>query len=219
VFSASWCLAVGVSRADGSTDTSRVAGSVDVSEGHHGGQVAEGVVGTGSSGDPSGVDSGRPLLPAGGGELLLLPDQLVGPPLTGSLRSRDKSGNISRGDWDSSLPLATVVSKLTLVSDLGSPPLGGSGGSRDKAGDVSRGDRESCLPLAKVVSKLTLVGNLGSPPLGGGRRARDESGDVARGDGKGRLTSAERYQRQRRNLAEHVETRGRLGAELGDPLL
>merc|ERR1719300_902425 len=160
-----WCLAVGVSRADSRGDTSRVASSVDVSEGHHRGQVAEGVVGTGSSGDTSRVDSCGPLLPAGGRQLLLLPDQLVGPPLTCSLRSRDKSGNVSRGDWDSS------------------------------------------LPLANVVGQLTLVGNLGSPPLGGSRRARDEPRDVARGDGKGRLTSAERYQRQRRNLAEHVKTR------------
>merc|ERR1719300_556564 len=93
-----WCLAVGVSRADSRGDTSRVASSVDVSEGHHRGQVAEGVVGTGSSGDTSGVDSGRPLLPAGGRKLLLLPDQLVGQPLTGSLRSRDESGNVARGD-------------------------------------------------------------------------------------------------------------------------
>ena len=80
VYSAPWCLAVGVSRADSSGNTSRVASSVDVSEGHHRGQVAEGVVGTGSSGDTSGVDSCGPLLPAGGRQLLLLPDQLVGPP-------------------------------------------------------------------------------------------------------------------------------------------
>ena len=80
VYSAPWCLAVGVSRADSSGNTSRVASSVDVSEGHHRGQVAEGVVGTGSRGDTSGVDSCGPLLPAGGRQLLLLPDQLVGPP-------------------------------------------------------------------------------------------------------------------------------------------
>ena len=80
VYSAPWCLAVGVSRADSSGNTSRVASSVDVSEGHHRGQVAEGVVGTGSSGDTSRVDSCGPLLPAGGRQLLLLPDQLVGPP-------------------------------------------------------------------------------------------------------------------------------------------
>ena len=161
-YSAPWCLAVGVSRADSRGDTSRVASSVDVSEGHHRGQVAEGVVGTGSSWDTSRVDSCRPLLPAGGRQLLLLPDQLVGPPgsqvkseeeedlhvevylmeklsrflknnlggssveispLTCSLRSRDKSGNVSRGDWDSSLPLANVVGQLTLVGNLGSPPV------------------------------------------------------------------------------------------------
>merc|ERR1719291_1534585 len=131
--------------------------------GHHGGEVAEGVVGAASGGDTSGV---------------------LG-----------------------CFPLANVVGKLTLVGNLGGPPPSSSSGSRDKSGDVSRGDRESSLPLANVVGELTLVGDLGSPPLGCSRRPRDKSGNVARGDGKGRLTSAERYQRQRRNLAEHVETR------------
>ena len=55
VFSAPWYLAVGVSGADSSTDTGWVAGSVDVAEGHHGGEVAEGVVGAASGGDTSGV--------------------------------------------------------------------------------------------------------------------------------------------------------------------
>merc|ERR1719300_2178097 len=166
-----WCLAVGVSRADSRGNTSRVAISVDISEGHHRGQVAEGVVGTGSRGGTSGVDSCRPLLPAGGRKLLLLPDQLVGPPLTGSLRSRDKSRNVSRGDWESSLPTSSVVGELTLVGNLGSPPLGGSSRSRDKSRNVSRGDWNSSLPLANMVGQLTLVGNLGSPPLGSSRRA------------------------------------------------
>merc|ERR550534_3334986 len=131
---------------------------------HHRGEVAEWVVGAGGSRDACGVLSGGPLLPASGGKLLLLPDQLVGPPLASGLRSRDKSRNISRGERDSSLPLANMVGKLALVGDLGSPPLCSSRGSRDESGDVARGDRHSGL------------------------------------------TSAERNQRQRRNLAEHVET-------------
>ena len=61
VFSAPFCLAVGVSRTDSSTDTSRVASSVDVSEGHDGGEVAEGVVGAASSGDTSRVHCCFPL--------------------------------------------------------------------------------------------------------------------------------------------------------------
>merc|ERR1719237_971866 len=126
-----FCLAVGVSRTDSSTDTSRVASSVDVSEGHDGGEVAEGVVGAASSGDTSRV--------------------------------------------------------------------------------------HCCFPLANVVGKLTLVSNLGSPPLSSGRGARDKSGNVSRGDGKGSLTSAKRYQRQRRNLAEHVETGGGRLAAAGEP--
>ena len=44
------------------------------------------------------------------------------PPLASGLRSRDKSGNISRGERDGSLPLANMVGKLALVGDLGSPP-------------------------------------------------------------------------------------------------
>ena len=44
-------------------------------------------------------------------------------PLSSSRRSRDKSGDVSRGDRDSSLPLADVVGELTLVGDLGSPPV------------------------------------------------------------------------------------------------
>ena len=43
-------------------------------------------------------------------------------PLTGGLRSRDQSGDVSRGEWESSLPLADMVGKLTLVGNLGSPP-------------------------------------------------------------------------------------------------
>ena len=47
------------------------------------------------------------------------------PPLASGLRSRDKSGDISRGERDSSLPLANMVGKLALVGDLGSPPAQG----------------------------------------------------------------------------------------------
>merc|ERR1719237_1397937 len=159
-----FCLAVGVSRTDSSGDTSRVASSVDVSEGHDGGEVAEGVVGAAGSGDTSGVHC--------------------------------------------CFPLANVVGKLTLVSDLGSPPLCSGSGSRDKSGNVSRGDNTRNLPLANVMGELTLVGDLGSPPLGSGSGSRDKSGDVSRGDNTRNLTSAKRYQRQRRNLAEHVETGG-----------
>ena len=46
-------------------------------------------------------------------------------PLGSSGRSRDKSGNVSRGDRESCLPLANVVGKLTLVGNLGGPPEGG----------------------------------------------------------------------------------------------
>merc|ERR1719400_1031730 len=106
----------------------------------------------------------------------------------------------------SSLPFANMVSKLTLVGDLSSPPLGSSSRSRDKSGNVSRSDDTINLPFANMVGKLTLVGDLGSPPLSSSSRPRDKSRNVSRGDGKSRLTSAERYQRQRRNLAEHVET-------------
>ena len=61
VLSAPCCLAVGVSRADSSTDTGRVSSSVDVSEGHHSGQaVAVGVVGAGCGGDTSGPLGGLP---------------------------------------------------------------------------------------------------------------------------------------------------------------
>merc|ERR1719237_1069606 len=168
-----FCSGVGVSRTDSGGDTGRVASSVDVSEGHDGGEVAEGVVGAASSGDTSGVHC--------------------------------------------CFPLANVVGKLTLVSNLGSPPLSSGSRSRDKSGDVSRGDNTRNLPLANVVGKLTLVGNLGSLPLGSSRGARDKSGNVSRGAGKARLTSAKRYQRQRRNLAEHVETGGGRLAAAGEP--
>ena len=47
------------------------------------------------------------------------------PPLASGLRSRDKSGDISRGERDGSLPLANMVGKLALVGDLGSPPAQG----------------------------------------------------------------------------------------------
>ena len=53
---APWCLAVGVSRADSSADTGRVTSSVDVPKGHHGGEVAEGVVGAGCGGNTSWVN-------------------------------------------------------------------------------------------------------------------------------------------------------------------
>jgi len=123
--------------------------------------------------------------------------------VVGAGGSRDTGGVLS------GRPLANMVGKLALVSDLGGPPLGSSRGSRDESGDVARGDGEGGLPLAHVVGELPLVGNLGGPPLGGGSRSRDKSGDVARGDRHSGLTSAERNQRQRRNLAEHVETKGR----------
>merc|ERR1711963_1355722 len=118
------------------------------------GEVAEWVVGAGGSRDAGGGLGGGPLLPASGGELLLLPDQLVGPPLASGLRSRDKSGNISRGERDGSLPLADMMGKLALMGNLGSPPLGSSRGSRDESRDVARGDWEGGLPLAHVVGEL-----------------------------------------------------------------
>merc|ERR1712180_494443 len=77
--------------------------------------------------------------------LLLSPQKLVCPPLSGSLRSRDQSGNIARSERYSSLPLAHMVSKLTSVGNLCSPPGSSSRRSRDKSGDVSRNQWKSSL--------------------------------------------------------------------------
>merc|ERR1719237_254495 len=91
-----FCSGVGVSRTDSSTDTSRVASSVDVSEGHDGGEGAEGVVGAAGSGDTSGVHCCFPLANVVG--KLTLVSNLGSPPLGSSRGARDKSGNVSRGD-------------------------------------------------------------------------------------------------------------------------
>merc|ERR1719334_1893655 len=79
-----WCLgAVGVAGADGGRHASRVAGSVDVSHGDDGGEIAVGVVRAGGRGDSGRVNTSRPLAP--GSDLLLLPERLLLPPLGGGL--------------------------------------------------------------------------------------------------------------------------------------
>ena len=58
---------------------------------------------------------------------LSLVDELSSPPLSSSSRSRDKSGDVSRSQGDSSrgFPL-DMMSKLSLVNELSSPPLSSS---------------------------------------------------------------------------------------------
>merc|ERR1719350_329546 len=85
---------------------------------------------------------------------LSLVDELSSPPLSGSSRSRNKSGDVSRSQRNSSggLPLGDMMSKLFLVDELSSPPLSGSSRSRDKSGDVSRSQRNSswCFSLSPL---------------------------------------------------------------------
>merc|ERR1719232_304439 len=86
---------------------------------------------------------------------LSLVDELSSPPMSGSRRSRDKSGDVSRGQRNSSrgLPLGDMsMSKLSLVDELSSPPLSSSRRSRDKSGDVSRSERNSswCFSLSPL---------------------------------------------------------------------
>merc|ERR1719430_562794 len=127
------------------------------------------------------------------------------PPSSSSRRSRDKSGDVSRSERDSSLPLAYMVSKLTTVSNLCSPPSSSSSGARDKSGNVSRGHRYSSLPLTHMVSDLASVGNLCSPPGSSSRRSRDKSRNVSRNYGVSSLASSQGNQRQGDDLGEHVE--------------
>merc|ERR1711884_1006594 len=102
------------------------------------------------------------------------------PPLSSSKRSRDKSRDVSRSHWISSLSL-DMMSKLTLVSDHSSPPSSSSSRSRDKSGDVSRSQWNSSLSLASVMSKLTSMNIESIPPLSSSKRSRDKSRDVSRG--------------------------------------
>merc|ERR1719334_263073 len=125
-----WCLgAVGVAGADGGRHASRVAGSVDVSHGDDGGEIAVGVVRAGSGRDSGRVHTSRPLAPGGLIELLLLPEKLLLPPLTGSWDSR-QSGR----------PLADMVSLLLLPSQLVQQELG-----------TTRNIQDLSLPLANMV--------------------------------------------------------------------
>merc|ERR1711988_2068258 len=100
------------------------------------------------------------------------------PPLSSSKRSRDKSRDVSRSHWISSLSL-DMRSKLTLMSDHSSPPSSSS--TRDKSGDVSRSQWNSSLSLASVMSKLTSMNIESIPPLSSSKRSRDKSRDVSRG--------------------------------------
>merc|ERR1711915_409095 len=81
---------------------------------------------------------------------LSLVNKLGIPPLGSSSRSRNKSGDVSRGHRCSSLSLANMMSQLTLVNKLGIPPLSSSSRSRNKTGDVSRGHRSSSLSLSPL---------------------------------------------------------------------
>ena len=81
---------------------------------------------------------------------LSLVDELSGPPLSSSSRSRDKSGDVSRSQWNSSLSLASVMSKLTSMNIESIPPLSSSKRSRDKSRDVSRGHWISSLSLTPL---------------------------------------------------------------------
>merc|ERR1719153_487775 len=118
---------------------SRVSSSVHGSSRDNG---AEWVVRAESSRNTSGHLNCLPL--AYMMSLLLSPQKLVCPPLSGSFRSRDQSGNIARSEWYSSLPLAHMVSKLASVGNLCSPP-GSSSRSRDKSGYVARNQWKSSL--------------------------------------------------------------------------
>merc|ERR1711973_973144 len=102
------------------------------------------------------------------------------PPSSSSSRSRDKSGDVSRSQWNSSLSLASMMSKLTLMNKLSIPPSSSSSRSRDKSGNVSRSQRNSSLSLASMMSKLTSMNIESIPPLSSSKRSRDKSGDGSR---------------------------------------
>merc|ERR1719334_1850618 len=183
-----WCLgAVGVAGADGGRHASRVAGSVDVSHGDDGGEIAVGVVRAGSGRDSGRVHTSRPLAPGGLIELLLLPEKLLLPPLTGSWDSRQSGRPLAdmvsllllpsqlvqqelgttRNIQDLSLPLANMVGidLLLLPDDMVLEVLGTTGNVKDLS-----------LPLADVMSNLSGMGNLGTPPSISGRGSRHLSG-------------------------------------------
>merc|ERR1711953_707598 len=111
---------------------------------------------------------------------LSLVDELSSPPLSGSLRSRNKSRDVSRSYRCGSLSLSLMMSKLSLMDELSSPPLSGSLRSRNQSRDVSRSYRCGSLSLRDVMSKLSLVDELSSPPLSGSLRSRNKSRDVSR---------------------------------------
>merc|ERR1719309_216206 len=154
---------------------------------------------------------------APGGDLLLLPERLLLPPLGGSRGSGHQAGHKS-GDCglplsnmvgidllllpddmvlevhsttgnvkDLSLPLADVVGNLSGMGNLGCPPSSSSGRARDQSGDIAGSDGEGGLPLSDVVGNLSCVGNLGCPPSSSSGRAGDQSGDIAGSDGEGGL--------------------------------
>merc|ERR1711915_357893 len=109
-------------------------------------------------------------------------DELSSPPLSGSLRSRNKSRDVSRSYRCGSLSLSDVMSKLSLMDELSSPPLSSSLRSRNKSRDVSRSQMNSSrgFSLSLMMSKLSLMDELSSPPLSGSLRSRNKSRDVSR---------------------------------------
>merc|ERR1711915_534309 len=109
-------------------------------------------------------------------------DELSSPPLSSSLRSRNKSRDVSRSYRCGSLSLSDVMSKLSLVDELSSPPLSGSLRSRNQSRDVSRSQMNSSrgFSLSLMMSKLSLMDELSSPPLSSSLRSRNKSRDVSR---------------------------------------
>merc|ERR1719309_1861181 len=104
---------------------------------------------------------------APGGDLLLLPERLLLPPLGGSRGSGHQAGHKSR---DCGLPLANMVGidLLLLPDDMVLEVHSTTGNVKDLS-----------LPLADVVGNLSGMGNLGCPPSSSSGRARDQSGDIA----------------------------------------
>merc|ERR1711962_1221767 len=135
-------LAVRISRADSSGHSSRVSSSVHVSYRHDGSQGTEWVVGAGSSRHTSRVLGSFPLHMV---SKLATVSNLCSPPLSSSSGARNKSGDVSRGQRDSSLPLTNMVGKSTSMGNLCSPPGSSSRGSRDMSGDVARNCWDSSL--------------------------------------------------------------------------
>merc|ERR1719237_407592 len=137
--------------------------------------------------------------------------------LLGLSGSRSSSNN---GKPESMVAEGSGVAKQTVGGvgggQLNSWQLDGLGSSGD-----GRGSQEAAVQAVAIDSGgvhivdgagdqgvVAVLGLLQLNQLGVSRGVRDKSGNVSRGDGKGSLTSAKRYQRQRRNLAEHVETGG-----------